>query len=206
MIIPFMGINDVSLSEALFTKVQQRVLAVLFGHSDRPFYGNEIIRLAGVGVGAVTRELDKLVKSGLVTVSRTGNQKHYQANQQSPIFTELRGIVLKTFGVADVLKLALLPFANKIQVAFIYGSVAKGQDTAKSDIDLMIVSDNLAYPDLFSVLHDAEKQLGRPVNPTIYTQEELNKRLIAGNDFINRVLDQSKIFIMGTDDDIRQPD
>lgn len=204
MIVPNMRTMQTGLSTPLFTKVQQRVLSLLFGQPDRAFFGNEIIRLAGVGVGAVMRELEKLVASGLVNVSRTGNQKHYQANQSSPIFSELRSIVLKTFGVADILRQALLPFADRIRVAFVYGSVAKGQDTAKSDIDLMLVSNDLAYPDLFSVLSEVEKQIRRPVNPTIYTQEELNKRMAAGNDFITRVLDQPKIFVIGSDNDIRQ--
>lgn len=198
-----MGTFNASLAEALFTKVQQRVLSLLFGQPDRTYYGNEIVRLAGVGVGAAMRELNKLVSSGLVIVSRTGNQKHYQANPASPIFNELRSIVLKTFGVTDVLRHILLPFAIRIQVAFIFGSVAKGQDTAKSDIDLMIVSDDLAYPDLFAVLAEAEKDLGRPVNPTIYTPEEMSKRLHDGNDFIRRILEQPKIFILGTDRDIQ---
>ena len=200
-----MRIIGAGLSDTLFTKVQQRVLSVIFGQPDRAFYGNEIIRLADVGVGAVMRELERLVASGLVMVTRSGNQKHYQANPDSPIFSELRSLVLKTFGVADVLRQALLPFADRIQVAFVYGSVAKGQDSASSDIDLMIVSGDLAYPDMFAALTEAEKQIGRTVNPTIYTQEELNKRLTDGNDFITRVLDQPKIFIVGTDNDIRQP-
>ncbi len=205
MIIPFMGIINSGLTNALFTKVQQRVLSIIFGQPDRTFFGNEIIRLANVGTGAVTRELEKLVTSGLITVSRTGNQKHYQANPSSPIFSDLRGIILKTFGLADILRQALLPFANRIQIAFVYGSVAKGQDTAKSDIDLMLVSDDLTYPDLFSVLSEAEKLLGRPINPTIYTRVELSKRMNEGNDFIKRILEQPKIFVIGSDDGIRQP-
>jgi predicted nucleotidyltransferase len=200
-----MGIKVAGLSDTLFTKVQQRVLSIIFGQPDRAFYGNEIIRLAGVGIGAVTRELEKLVSSGLITVSRTGNQKHYQANPSSLIFSELRSIILKTFGVADVLRLALLPFADRIQAAFVYGSVAKGQDTARSDIDLMVVSDDIGFSDIFSVLTEAEKQLGRTVNPTIYTRLEWSRRLAEGNDFINRVLQQPKIFVMGTDSDISQP-
>jgi predicted nucleotidyltransferase len=204
MIIPFMGINSQNLSDTLFTKVQQRVLSVIFGQPDRVFFGNEIIRLAGVGVGAVTRELNKLVSSGLIDVTRTGNQKHYQANPSSPIFSELRSIVLKTFGVADVLRQALLPFSDRIRVAFIYGSVAKGKDTAKSDIDLMVVSDNLGFSDIFAVLTEAEKQLGRQVSPTIYTGDEFSKKLRNGSDFINRVTYQPKIFIVGTENDISQ--
>jgi len=202
MIIPWMGIIVTNLSDALFTRVQQRVLSIIFGQPDRAFFGNEIIRHAGVGTGAVTRELDKLVSSGLITVIRTGNQKHYQANPSSPIFSELRGIVLKTFGVSDVLRQALSPFSERIRVAFIYGSIAKGQDTAKSDIDLMVISDELGFPDLFKILSDAEKSVGRQICPTIYTHAEWGKRLTGGNDFIARVLEQPKIFILGTENDI----
>lgn len=205
IIIPNMGIISANLSDALFTKVQQRVLSIIFGHPDRTFFGNEIIRLAGVGTGAVTRELDKLVSSGLITVIRTGNQKHYQANPSSPIYSELRGIVLKSFGVSDVLRQALIPFVGRIQVAFIYGSVAKGQDTAKSDIDLMVVSDEVGYPDLFTVLSSAEKDLGRQISPTIYTHADWEKRRVEGNDFLARIMEQPKIFILGTENDISQP-
>lgn len=199
-----MGTLNISIADALFTKVQQRVLSILYSQPDRTFFGNEIVRIADVGVGAVRRELDKLTSSGLVSVSRIGNQKHYQANKKSPIFLELRGIIIKTFGVADVLRKMLLPFADRIQAAFIYGSVARGQDSAKSDIDLMLISDGVAYPDLFALLGQAEQQLGRTVNPTLYTQDELSKKLSAGNDFISRILEQPKIYIIGVGDDISQ--
>lgn len=198
-----MGIIAVSASDALFTKVQQRVLALLFGQPDRSFYGNEIVRIAGVGVGAAVRELDKLAAAGLVNVSRIGNQKHYQANPGSPIFGELRSIILKTFGVGDVLRQTLMPIASSIQIAFIFGSVAKMQDTASSDIDLMVISDNLGYAELFPLLTEAEKSLGRPVNPTIYTVEEFAGKLSSGSDFLKRVMEQPKIFLIGSEDDIR---
>lgn len=126
-------------SDALFTKTQQRVLAVLFGQSQRSFYANEIIGLAQSGSGAVQRELACLEASGLVTVHRVGNQKHYQANYDAPIFDELRGIVMKTFGVADVLRAALQPLWPLVELAFVYGSLAKGTEHAGSDVDLMVI-------------------------------------------------------------------
>lgn len=132
------------MGDALFTKTQQQVLRLLFGQPGRSFYANEIVRYAGLGISTVQRELARLSEVGLLSVTRQGNQKHYQANVASPIFEELRGIVVKTFGVADVLKEALLPMADKIQLAFIYGSVAKGSDTAESDIDLMLIADRLS--------------------------------------------------------------
>src|SRR5437667_8011461 len=121
------------LADALFAKVQQRVLAVLFGNPGRSFYANEIIGLAGSGTGAVQRELARLEASGLVTVTRIGQQKHYQANATSPVFEELRALVLKTFGLTEVLRAALEPSSPSIRAAFVYGSIAKGKDTAASD-------------------------------------------------------------------------
>ena len=126
------------IASALFSKVRQRVLAVLFGNPHRSFYANELIALAQSGTGAVQRELATLSEAGLLTVKRQGNQKHYQANTDAPVFAELRGLVLKTMGLADVLRAALAPLAPQIELAFVYGSVAKQQDTANSDIDVMI--------------------------------------------------------------------
>jgi hypothetical protein len=129
-----------SLANALFPKVRQRVLAVLFGTPDRSFYANEVIALAQSGTGAVQRELLALSEAGLLLVSKQGNQKHYQANASAPVFTELRGLVLKTMGLPDVMRTALAPLAAQIDIAFIYGSVARQEDSAHSDVDVMIVS------------------------------------------------------------------
>ncbi|MCG6987293.1 MAG: GntR family transcriptional regulator [Gemmatimonadetes bacterium] len=143
----------------------------VFGRPDRSFYANEIIAWVGAGSGAVQRELARLEAAGLVTVSRVGRQKHYRANEAASIFPELRGIVLKTFGLRDVLLAALSPLEGDIVVAFVFGSTARGADTGTSDIDLTIVSDRLTYGELFGALEAASEQLARPVNPTIYTLE-----------------------------------
>ena len=192
------------MSDALFTKTQQRVLGLLFGNPDRSYYANEIVRLAGSGIGAVHRELAKLAAAGIIDVRRVGNQKHYQANRQSPIFDELRGIAVKTFGIADVLRSFLEPFTERIRAALIYGSVAKESDTAGSDIDLMIVSSDLSYADLFTVLSEAESKLGRPVKPTIYKPAELQRKLKEDNAFLRRVLEQPVIFLLGSHDDLKR--
>src|SRR3990172_3637232 len=165
------------IADALFSKVRQRVLGVLFGNPGRSFYANEVIALAGSGTGAVQRELIRLETTGLLTVTRVGKQKHYQANTAAPVYEELRGLVLKTSGLVDVLRAVLAPLARQIRSAFVHGSVAKGQDTAKSDIDLMVVSDSLTYADLFAALEDATTRLGRTVNPTVYSRQELAKRI-----------------------------
>jgi predicted nucleotidyltransferase len=197
-----MGINSTGLADALFSKVQQRVLGLLFVNADRSFYTNEIVRFVDSGIGVVQRELEKLVASGLVTTQKIGNQKHYQASRDTPIFEELRGIMLKTVGLSDILRVALLPISNKIQAAFIYGSVAKGSDTAKSDIDVFIVSDDLVFADLFNMLSPCEGKLGRPVNPSIYSKQELQRKLTEENAFISRVLEQPKVFLIGSADDL----
>lgn len=197
-----MGINSIGLADALFSKAQQRVLGLLFVNTNRSFYTNEIVRFVDSGIGVVQRELEKLTASGLITTRKIGNQKHYQANRDTPIFEELRGIMLKTVGLSDILRAALLPLSDKIRVAFIYGSIAKGSDTANSDIDVFIVSDDLALADLFNVLSPCEAKLSRPVNPSIYSRLELQRKLTEENAFVSRVLQQPKIFLIGSADDL----
>ncbi|MBA2491287.1 MAG: nucleotidyltransferase domain-containing protein [Gammaproteobacteria bacterium] len=198
-----MGIKRKGLSDALFTATQRRVLGLLFGNPDRSYYVNEILRFADMGIGAVQRELESLEAAGLLNVTKIGNQKHYQANRQSPIFEELRAIVIKAFGVADVLRVALASLAGHVQAAFIYGSVAKGTDTASSDIDVMVVGHDISCPDVIGALEESEKALGRAINPTLYNRQELQRKLAAGNAFLNRVFKQPRIFLIGSDDDIK---
>ena len=191
-----------SLADALFSTTQQRVLGLLFGQPDRSFYATEMIALTAAGSGAVQRELARLEQSGLVTVSRRGTQKHYQANPDSPLFAELCGILRKTVGLAEPLREALAPLASHIAAAFVYGSVAKGEDTATSDIDLMVVSDSLTYADVFGALEPVGAKLARPVNPTVYSRRELARRIKGGNAFVTRVLVQPKVWVIGTEDDL----
>ena len=189
-------------AEALFTKTQQRVLAVLFGQPHRSFYANEIIELAQSGSGAVQRELARLQASRLVTVQKIGNQKHYQANPDAPIYEELRGIVMKTFGVADVLRNALIPLWPLIEVAFIYGSLAKGTEHAGSDVDLMVIGSLPSNVQLLELLLPTHALLGRVVNPTLYTAAEFSQRVQVGKSFMIRVLEQPKVFVKGNEHDI----
>ncbi len=191
------------IGDALFTKTQQRVLSLLYGKPDKSFYANEIVRWADMGRGTVKRELDRLVSAGLLVVSREGNQLHYQANSENPIYAELVGIVRKTFGVADVLAEALAPIKDDIDIAFVYGSIAKGADTAKSDIDLFVASDTISYTELFERLKTTEETLGRIVNPTVYDIQQIRKRLKEKNAFLTRIMDQPKIWVKGSDDDLK---
>lgn len=192
-----------STADALFPAVRQRVLAVLFGSPDRSFYANELIALARSGTGAVQRELASLLAAGLVTVRDQGNQKHYQANAASPVFAELRGLVLKTVGLADVLRAALAPLEDQVAAAFVYGSVARQQDTAASDVDVLIVSDALGYAEVFGALEGAAQTLGRAINPTLYTRAELARRRAQDNAFVTRVLDQPRIWLIGDEEVLR---
>lgn len=209
MMMPILGARQVShrrtrksLADALFTRTQQRVLRVLFGQPDRSFYASELIRDAGTGSGAAQRELARLEHSGLIVARRIGNQKHYQANPDSPLYPELRNIVLKTVGLAEPLREALKPVASDIRAAFVYGSVAKAADEAGSDIDLMVVSDNLSYGDVFGAVDKLSRTLGRNVNPTVYSAAEFSKRAKNENAFITRVIEGPKLWVIGTENDL----
>jgi predicted nucleotidyltransferase len=200
-----MGTNAPSIATALFTRTQRGVLALLFGVPDRSYFTNEIVRSAGLGVGTVQRELEALSACGLVSVERVGNQKHYQANADSPIFAELRGIVQKTFGVADVLRELLAPAVAQDDVAFIYGSVAKGTDRADSDIDLMLISDKVSYLEVMKIASGAQQKLRREVNPTLYKNAEFRRKLGEGNAFLRRVMEQRRLDVIGISDELSEP-
>jgi predicted nucleotidyltransferase len=206
MIIPEMGRTSSKtrsgLADALFTPVQQRVLGLLFGQPDRRFQSAELIRLAKGGVGAVHRQLGRLAEAELVTVTRTGNQKHYQARRDSPVFEELQRLIVKTVGIAEPLRQALARRAGAIRAAFVYGSVAKGTDRAGSDIDLLVISDSLRYSDLFESLQAAEAVLGRTINPTVMTAAQWRAKRARRDSFAARVAGQTRVFVVGSDDDL----
>jgi predicted nucleotidyltransferase len=189
------------LGAALFGRSRRNILGLLFTHPDRAFYLREIIAATGSGTGQVQRELENLVGVGLVLRERRANQVYFRANADAPVFEELKGIVVKTFGVADVLRELLAPFAERVRVAFIYGSVARGEDTARSDIDLMIVGD-VMLSELANPLHDAEVRLRRTVAPTIYEEQEFRDRVQAGQHFLSQVLKRPKVFLLGDEDEL----
>jgi predicted nucleotidyltransferase len=192
----------VSISNALFSQVQQRVLALIFGNPERSFYTSEIVRRVHSGTGAVERELSRLQRSGLVSVERIGNQKHFRANRQSPVFGELQSLVRKTVGLTEPLKTALAPYSDKIRAAYVYGSVAKGSDTAHSDIDLMVIGDELSYSDLYTALQNAEGILQRKVSPLFFSEKDWKRKASKKDSFVKKVCAQSKLFIFGSEKDI----
>ncbi|HVV78370.1 MAG TPA: nucleotidyltransferase domain-containing protein [Pseudolabrys sp.] len=191
-----------SLADALFSKVQQRVLALLFGHPDQTFYNSEIIKKIQSGSGAVQRELARLQNSNLVSVEKIGTQKHYRVNKQSPIYHELQGIIRKTIGVAEPIREALIPYSDQIKLAFIYGSIAKGNDTARSDIDLMIVSNRLSYSDFFEAIEKVQNAVGRKINPTLLSAGDWRRKVSDRGSVIQKISASPKIFIFGSDKDL----
>jgi len=195
--------EEISLSNALFSKVQQRVLALIFGHSDRSFYTSEIVRSVHSGTGAVERELSRLQRSGLVSVERIGNQKHYRANRQSPIFEELQSLVLKTVALTEPLKKSLQPYSDNIDAAFVYGSVAKGTDTARSDIDLAVIGDELDYSELYTATQNAENILGRKVSPIFLSPGDWKRKASQKGSFVNKIRALPKVFLFGSEEDLR---
>jgi predicted nucleotidyltransferase len=204
MILPEMGTSIVQaksgLASALFTPVQQRVLGLLFGQPERRFQSAEIIRLAASGTGAVHRQLQRLAAAGLVEVTREGQQKYYQARHDTPIFDELRGLITKTSGIVEPLRAALAPLEERIAIAFVFGSLAKGKDRAGSDIDLLVVSDDLSYQEVYPALETAEAALARKIDPTVLTRAEWQRKTARDDSFAARVLDQPKLFVIGSAD------
>jgi predicted nucleotidyltransferase len=194
--------EPISISNALFSQVQQRVLALIFGYPERSFYTSEIVKRIQSGTGAVERELSRLQRSGLVCVERIGNQKHFRANRASPIFRELQSLVVKTVGLIEPLREALQPYSNKIKAAFVFGSVAKGTDTAQSDIDLMVVGDELSYSDLYAALQNAESLLQRKVSPLFLSVKDWRRKASEKDSFANVVKAHPKLFIFGSEMDI----
>ena len=193
-----MSMKSSALADALFTSTQQRVLALLFGQPGREFYVTEIIALAGSGRGAVQRELARLAGSGLAAVSRVGNRKHYRANPESPLFDEICGIVRKTIGLEEAVGDALEPLADRLVLALLFGSVARGTETAASDIDLLLVSDDLTLEAVYAAVAGVEDLLGRRVNPTVYTSAEFEERRRARAGFLTRTLQRPHIVLIGS--------
>ena len=195
-----MSTTPLSLADALFPSTRQRVLATLFGRPGRSFYAAEVIALARAGSGSVQRELADMTQVGLLTCTKVGHQKHYQANTASPVFNELCSLVLKTVGLADALRQALAPLANQISMAFVFGSMAKAQDSAHSDVDVLLVSNTLSYGDVFVALEPASQALSRSINPALYTEADFKARKLSDNAFITRVMQQPKIWLIGQEE------
>jgi hypothetical protein len=183
------------LWNALFTRTQRQLLGLFFGYPDRSFYANEIVRRAKVGTGSVQRELAKLAGSGLVTVAKVGNQKHYQANRESPIFPELRGIVLKTFGATEQLRRAVIELPGNVELAVLFGD--EGQ-TPASAINMLLVSDDLDYADVVTKFTETENRIGRTVQPILFESAEFQEMKQQGNARLQEILQRPKVVLKGS--------
>lgn len=193
----FMLIFGMNISAAIFTDSQSRLYSWLFGQPDRAYHLNELRRLTGLGSASLQRELNRLATAGLVDAQAVGNQRRFQANAQSPVYAELVALTRKTLGTVPVLQDALQPLRPKIVSAWVYGSVAKQTDTAHSDIDVMLVGNDLLLSQVLAALEPAEAQLGRKINPNCYSPQEFERRRLEPDSFVNRVLSQPTLPLVG---------
>lgn len=187
----------------LFGRTRSALLSILYGQTDQSFYLRQLLRAVGAGHGAVQRELKHLSDMGLILRRAQGNQILYQANSQSPIFSEIKSLIAKTAGIHDALRSALEPLGTKIQIAFVYGSVAHQKEQGNSDVDLMVLG-NVSFSEAVSALGPAQKALGREINPTVFPASEFRSKLAAGNHFLRSVMSEKKIFVLGTENELAE--
>jgi len=192
-----------AIGAALFGATRQAALRLFFGHVDERFYQRQVIRTIGLGTGAVQRELEQLTRAGILTRTVEGHQTYYQANRHSPVFDELRSLARKTFGVAQVLQESLKS-VHGVRLAFIYGSMAEGSETAASDVDVMIVGDRISSSDVVSSIGEVQGELRREVNPTVYRTSEFCRKLAEGHHFLSSVVDGPKILLIGGEDELKR--
>jgi DNA-binding transcriptional ArsR family regulator len=193
-------VND-HLTETLLGKTRRSILSILYGHADETFYLRQLVRVAGGGTGAVQRELKALTDAGIILRLVKGRQVYYQANARCAVYPELKSLVMKTAGMGDALKIALVPLAERIQLAFIYGSVAHGGESRDSDVDLFVVGD-VTLAELVEALGPVQLTLNREINPTVYPIDEFRSRQAAGHHFIKTVLEGNKVFLIGEENDL----
>jgi predicted nucleotidyltransferase len=198
-----MRTEGASLANLLFGQTRGRILATLYGQPQEAFYVRQLARRVEVSVGSVQRELVTLADAGLIVRSQTGNQVFYCANRDHPVFAELYGLVAKTAGIFHQLSEALAPLAKEIEFALIYGSCARGEETAESDVDLLVVG-KVTLDDLLEQLVPVERTLQRPVNPTVYSSREVRTKLQAGNHFLRAIQKGKSIFLVGDEHEFRK--
>lgn len=191
-----------SIATALFSESQSRLFRWLYGQPARRFHLSELRRLTGLGSASLQRELQRLTETGIISSERVGNLRCFQANEKSPVFNELISLTRKTLGIEPSLRTALEPLATRLQAALIYGSVAKQTETAESDIDVMLVGAKLSLSEVSELLLPLEAELGRTINPSLYTPEEFATRLSEPDSFVNRVLNQPVILLHGHIDEL----
>lgn len=193
--------NTPTLMDLLFPATRQRVLAQLLLNPEQGFHLRELARVTGTNPGTLGRELDRLSRAGLLQRRQHGNQVRYQADRSCPLFDDLASMFRKTFGAVPVLKEALAPVAGDIELALLFGSLARGTQAQGSDVDVLVVGD-VGLSELVRALYAAQEVLQREVNPVLYTAEEFRERLRKGEPFVRRVLAQPYVFLKGGKDDL----
>jgi predicted nucleotidyltransferase len=192
-----------ALSSALFGRTRRMILALLYSHPDESFYLRQIVRLVEAGQGGVQRELKRLTEAQIITRSVRGRTAFYQANRYCPIFPELHSLMLKTAGVVEVLRTALEPLAERIEIAFVYGSIARAEPKIGSDIDLFVIG-SVGFGEIVDALADVQRRVSREINPTVYELSEFQGRLAKKEHFVRALLDQPKLFLIGSEHDLDQ--
>jgi uncharacterized protein len=192
-----------ALSAALFSKNRRAILGLLYAHPDRAFYLRQVVRMSGGGHGAIQRELKSLSQAGIIRRTLRDERVYFQANPECPVFKELKALIVKTAGVADVLKTALASLDDRIEIALLYGSVASAQQRANSDVDVLVVG-NVGFGEVVAALAEAQSQLGREVNPTVYAPAEFRSKLSAGHHFLKSVLKKEKVFLIGDERELER--
>jgi len=198
-----MQTEKVALVDALWPKARRRILGLLLARPDQEWHLRDIARETDLAPATVQREVTSLHQVGILTRRRDGNQVKYGADRSCPIFPELRGIALKTVGLADVLREALQPLGDRIEVAFVFGSLARGEATSGSDVDLMVVGD-IGLRDLMGVLQDAERTLSREINPVTMSAKEFAERIAEAEHFVTSVLREPRIYLIGDGDELER--
>ncbi len=184
-----------------FSRSRRAILSLLFGHADEMFYLRQIVRASGYGLGPVQRELKLLTEAGIIRRAVRGRHVYFQANSDSPIFPELKSLITKTFGIGDSIRGALASIAKDIRLALIYGSVARGDEGRRSDIDLLIVGD-VTFSDVVISLQNAQKTLGREINPTVYSGAEFRVKLRNNHYFLTSAINGPKVFLIGDENEL----
>jgi DNA-binding transcriptional ArsR family regulator len=193
--------RNASALDALLTKTRQGILAATLVQPEKTWYVSELARRMGVPSSSLQRELRELAEAGILKVHRQGRMVYYQANPDSPLFPDLRGLLLKTAGLVDVIRDALKSLAARITLAFVYGSIASGQERSESDVDLIVIG-SVSPADLALPLRRAREQLGRDINPTVYSVTEFNRKRTAKDHFLSQVLASPRLIVLGNENDL----
>jgi uncharacterized protein len=195
-------VDDNQIGTVLFGKTRRALLSLLFGRPDESFHLRQLVRLSGTGLGPAQRDLAKLAGAGIVSREQQGSQVTYRANQLSPVFAEMKALIVKTCGLAEVLQAAMTPLKDRIDLAFVFGSYARGLQHSASDIDLLVISREVEFSEAVAALRAAQQQLGREINPMLYRPAEFRRKIAAKHHFLMRVLESPKIFLIGDEHEL----